>query len=96
MNLEEIEKPEVPGMHTYPEYTLVCQECEAELVVSVPESELEQQVCGSCGASSFKIQCISYPLDGPGFQEGYDPRSIIFGGGPGCSAESLEEKLDFD
>ena len=79
--MAEPSKYHLPGWDTYPEYTMRCLDCEVEFVVSGPKEEVDAAVCVSCASENIKLRYISYPTDGPGFQEGYDPSGLIYGGG---------------
>ena len=83
-------KRKVPGWDTFPEYAFQCETCGMEFEVAIKPEEEESQKCLSCGSSSLKLRYISYPTDGPGFQDGYDPTGLIYGGG------ATEKKDGFD
>jgi len=80
----------IPGWNTYPEYTMRCLDCEIEFVVSGPKEEVDAAVCTSCSSTNIKLRYISYPTDGPGFQEGYDPSGLIYGGGAAHGGEGTD------
>ena len=80
----------IPGWNTYPEYTMLCQDCEVEFVISGPQEEVDAAVCTSCSSTNIKLRYISYPTDGPGFQEGYDPSGLIYGGGAAHGGEGTD------
>ena len=88
--MAELGKYHLPGWNTYPEYTMRCLDCEVEFVVSGPQEEVDAAVCVSCASENVKLRYISYPTDGPGFQEGYDPSGLIYGGGAAKGGEDTD------
>ena len=74
------ERRRIPGDDTFPEYTLVCEECGREFAVSADRGEIDGMSCPECGSRRLRIRYIVYPTNGPGFQEGYDPETVIYGG----------------
>ena len=79
--MQETNGYHIPGWNTYPEHTMLCLDCETEFVIAGPQEEVDAAICTSCSSTNVKLRYISYPTDGPGFQEGYDPSGLIYGGG---------------
>ena len=79
-----LEKPKIPGIDTYPDYALKCCACGTQHTVSAPRDVVDATVCPSCGSPDMKLLWISYPENGPGFQEGYDQEKILGGLAEGC------------
>ena len=87
-----VKKPDSPGINTYPDYTLVCCQCGSPHTVSAPRDQVDATVCPACGAPDMKLLYISYPSNGPGFQEGYTPEKILGGVAEGvCVSDETAE-----
>ena len=80
----------IPGWNTYPEYTMLCQDCETEFVIAARREEVDVAICTSCSSTNVKLRYISYPTDGPGFQKGYNPDGLIYGGGAAGSSKDTD------
>lgn len=82
-----MEQPEhgVPGWGSFPTYVSICLECGEELEFKASSDQLEGVTCIRCNSSNLKVKYVSYPTDGPGFQEGYNPSGLIYGGAAASS-----------
>jgi len=85
----------VPGSNTYPEYTFKCNECITEFVVSDCEENIRATKCISCNSTNVEMLYISFPTDGPGYQEEYYGCKASYNGkrkfsGNGCDACDLD------
>jgi len=67
---------------------MTCKDCQAEFTISCPQDQIDAATCPSCASANLKLRYMSFPTDGPGFQEGYNPEGLIYGGGAGGGNET--------
>ncbi len=77
----------LPGDDTYPEYTLECPACKEQTTIAAAQDVVKDITCPTCG-HAMNVLYVSFPNNGPGFQEGYDPEKIIYGISPDCPSSS--------
>lgn len=70
-------KTKVIGSSTHPEYAMRCNDCSKEFKMRAAREDIEKAVCPVCGKDHIAIVYISFPTDGPGFQEGYDAAQLV-------------------
>ena len=71
----------VPGWDTYPVQACKCNACGQEFSYDIIPDSNDADSCPYCGSSDYAKLYISFPTNGPGFQEGYDPAGLVYGGG---------------
>lgn len=62
-----------------PDFAMQCVDCGCEFVIKSTYFEIDNEKCPECGSSQLKELYVSYPLDGPGFQEDYSVENIAGG-----------------
>lgn len=72
-------RTKLTGSFTYPAYTAKCNDCLKEFTISSARPVLDKTICPQCGNGHISIMYVSFPTDGPGFQDGYDPKKLING-----------------
>ncbi|WP_165252808.1 zinc ribbon domain-containing protein [Adlercreutzia sp. ZJ304] len=80
------EKKHIPN--TKPTFHMKCNNCEAEFDILSSYAELDKELCPECGSNDVKDIFVSYPLDGPGFQEGYSTEKLSV-----CGMEDINNEL---
>lgn len=77
---------DLPGAHTYPTFRKKCCECGFEFDVVGTYEEADKAICPECSSASLEELFMSFPDDGPGFQEDYGKQTDrLRGGSCACS-----------
>lgn len=61
----------LPGSRSEIIHHMVCLTCGAEFDAQCSDADLASVTCTQCGAASLKEKYISFPTDGPGFDENF-------------------------
>ena len=72
---------DLPGANTYPTFRKQCQDCQYEFDFSGTYDEADNVICPECGSKSLKELYMSFPSDGPGFQDDYSKQTDRLRGG---------------
>ena len=71
MGITEIDKETGEFRHKCPTFALKCRACGPEFEFVGTYDEADAITCEACGAPNVETLYMTFPTDGPGFQEGY-------------------------
>ncbi len=72
---------DLPGANTYPTFRKQCRECGFEFDVVGSYSDADNAVCPQCSSALLEELYMSFPDDGPGYQEDYGKQTDRLRGG---------------